>query len=329
MVWECFFVVFKAMSPVHIGYRQIGALKTTRYYITGRALWGAITNNLTRNLFERPLRDNYEEIGEIVRDYIRTSYFYPAISESELGTKEEWEDFKVNGFYVFIPKYTSDGIKIGPYHKEEFEQIFVRSFVSTAIDPRTRTSEEAGLHELEFINNKVIIDGKKLNVYWLGYLFVDLFDSKVLKNYEVSIKNEDNINILIIIEKNEKFEARLRESIDQLFVGGERNYGLGRLKQKEFLKIQKENYKIFNKFNIKLDNKDPIIEDIDFAISHIELTNTNILEEGEIEPIVGLEWSKKGSGQSVSDPIICIKTGSKIKKSNAYINHYGILKYLQ
>jgi len=72
-------LIFKAESPIHIGYKQIGNLKTTRYYIMGKQMWGAITANLTRELYGNPKSDEYKKVGDFVREHIKTTYFYPAI----------------------------------------------------------------------------------------------------------------------------------------------------------------------------------------------------------------------------------------------------------
>jgi hypothetical protein len=74
-MWNCYLTIFRAESPVHIGYRQIGVLKTTRYYITSRAMWGSITANLTRALFENPTSDNYRKVGEFVKKYGSNRWF--------------------------------------------------------------------------------------------------------------------------------------------------------------------------------------------------------------------------------------------------------------
>ncbi len=68
VTWKCYKIVFRAEAPIHIGYKQIGILKTTRYYITGRAIWGAITANLTRALYDQPSSEDYRKIGGIYKE---------------------------------------------------------------------------------------------------------------------------------------------------------------------------------------------------------------------------------------------------------------------
>ncbi len=305
MSWNCYLTIFRAESPIHIGYRQIGILKTTRYYITGRAMWGAITANLTRALFDSPNVNNYQELGDFVKKYIRTTYFFPAV---KIDANEELTDVIIDAendrYSVFLPNYVDDGLKFDKLSKEKFEQIFVGSFVSTALDATTKTAEEGSLHEFEFIKNRVKIGGKSLDVFWTGYLFVrENAESKNKKirvekceEKEVKVKRPDNSN-----EKN------LTEVINLTWIGGERNYGLGKLKLVEFVK---NDNCTFNKFKFESD-ENVIFRNLNFAISHVKLSGAEP-ELGEIEPLVGMEWSEKGAGQGLSRAEVCITPGSRV-----------------
>ena len=66
-------LVFQIKSPLHIGWRRIGNLMQTQYYVPGRSFWGAVTANLTRWLGET----NYRKIGEWVK---KTSPFWLFLS---------------------------------------------------------------------------------------------------------------------------------------------------------------------------------------------------------------------------------------------------------
>ncbi len=326
MSWNCYLTIFKAESPVHIGYKQIGLLKTTRYYITGRAMWGAITANLTRALFDSPDMNNYQKVGDFVKRYIKTTYFFPAIrgdAENNGELTDVFIDAENDRYSVFLPNYTNDGLKFGRLSKEEFEQIFIGSFVSTALDATTKTAEEGSLHEFEFIKNKVKIGGKSLDVFWVGYFFVK--------------EKEESENKKIRIEKCEEREVKVRRFdnnkeknlndvvVNLIYVGGERNYGLGKLKLVEFVKndVKNDDSIIFNKFKFE-SNEKVIFRNLDFAISHVKLDGVEP-KLGEIEPLVGLEWSDKGVGQKISDAEICATPGSKLKSGNFVLCDYGIL----
>jgi len=333
MTWNCYSTIFKTESPVHIGYKQIGILKTTRYYITGRAMWGAITANLTRALFNHPALEDYQAVGNFVRGNIRTTYFYPAIKKNE-AVSENWSEYEVNDYLVFLPKYTKEGINFGNKSKEWFEQRFVGSFVSTALESQTRTAEEGSLHEFEYIRNRINLSRKIIQVYWAGYLFVDVSNAKVKdvkkkKVYEVNISEEnDDLKITFKNKDAETYAFLKKDVLNMLFVGGERNYGFGKI-MLESPDFRLENQRLFGKFKLELDADEPVVE-IDTALVHLNLEDIELKEElkGEVEPVVGLEWSDKGAGQSISEAIICVTPGSEI--SGKYVlGEYGIIEALR
>ena len=313
MVWECYLTVFKAESPVHIGYRQIGILKTTRYYITGRAMWGAITANLTRVIYSKPTSREYQIVGDFVKENIRTTYFYPAINKNDVKDLV-WSRHEVNSYLVFMPRYTEDGIKFGEKYREEFEQVFIHSFVSTSIDKRKKSAEEDSLHEFEYIKNKIKIDNKIYDVYYIGYLFV----RENVENNGIKIEKCEDTGFMV---KNRNKGVDIRNVINTLWAGGERNYGFGKL---TLNKIEKRN-RIFGNLEFKIDVDDPIIKNLQVSISHLKLDRSFLMEFGEIEPLVGREWSDKGSGQKSSNAKICTVTGSVIRKGDFRIGYYGIL----
>jgi len=316
MAWNCYLTTFRAKSPIHIGYRQIEILKTTRYYITGRAMWGAITANLTRALFENPSPEDYRVVGNFVRKNIRTTYFYPAIKNTDIENPEEWSEIGVKDYLVFLPNYIN-GLKFGKILKEEFEQIFIGSFVSTALESTTKAAEEGSLHEFEFIRDKVKIGESIADVYWVGYLFIK---EDELEGIRIESCNEGDVAISMGTTKR-----HLRDTIAQLYVGGERNYGLGKV---ELVELQPENNLLFGKYNILLDKENPTIC-LDDApiIDHMILNGSETIKYGEIEPVVGLEWSDKGAGQEVSKAKICATPGSILPKMCLQIVDYGFLNF--
>jgi len=176
------------------------------------------------------------------------------------------------------------------------------------------------LHEFEFIKNKIKIGEKITDVYWIGYLFVKENAS------QDDIKTEKCDTEDIIISLDYKLDFRIKEVLKFIQVGGERNYGLGRLKLRELTK--NTNNKIFEKFDLKFNDENPILKNSDIAIAHVKLNGLE-LELGEIEPIVGLEWSDRGAGQKVSKAKICATPGSKLKSCNFILCNYGILKAIK
>ena len=337
MTWRCYLTIFKAESPIHIGYKQTGILKTTRYYITGRAMWGAITANLTRALFDNPAPEDYQAVGNFVRESIRTTYFYPAIKKNEASS--DLSEYEINDHFVFLPEYTDKGINFGNKSKEWFEQMFVGSFVSTALESQTKTAEEGSLHEFEYIQNKIRLnDGSKnpTQVYWVGYLFVNESKTKAKDNegkrvYEVDVIEEnDDLRIILKNEDVETYALLKKDILNLLFVGGERNYGFGKLTL-EPVGFRSENQKLFGKFKIELNVNEPVIEITSMVLAHLNLESIELEEtfRGEIEPVVGLEWSEGGAGHRISSAVVCAVPGSYVPVEECVLGEFGILRLME
>jgi hypothetical protein len=139
MEWEGYQISFRLLSPIHIGWRKSGNLQQTRPYITGRAMWGALTARLTREAGKA----TYEEVGRWVDERLAFTYLYPS-------TK-------------------ADQVTIWPWEEgwDEFAWTYLGSYVSTALEDGRR-GEDGSLHETEFISSRTR-DGKQ--VYLSGYIF--------------------------------------------------------------------------------------------------------------------------------------------------------------
>lgn len=103
-----------------------------------------------------------------------------------------------------------------------------------------------------------------------------------------------------------------------LFVGGERNYGLGKIRCVE----KKATDRIFGSLGFNI-NRDIEIQ-TNVAIGHVKVDEVK-MESGEIEPLVGLEWSEKGAGQKIGEALVCFTPGSKVSTGQLKLEHYGIL----
>lgn len=135
-------VVFKLLSPMHIGWRKIGNLQQTRYYVPGRTLWGALTARIARDCGNF----KYEETGKKVDKYLRFTYFYPSDNAEKIS---------------LLPWKSPD----------EFEWKYIRSYVNTALDfedNKEKRAKESSLHETEYISPRTR-DGNQ--VYLIGYIF--------------------------------------------------------------------------------------------------------------------------------------------------------------
>ncbi|MEN4006627.1 MAG: RAMP superfamily CRISPR-associated protein [Methanobacteriaceae archaeon] len=129
-MWKCYELKFKAKSPIHIGYgSRLGIINRTRYYIPGKTIWGAVTAILARKLMDNYNKELYEIVGDLVKENLIFSYFYPSREET-----------------VFYPNYTTEGFGFGSKDyekfvlaKEEFEKEFITSYISTALEKSSKT----------------------------------------------------------------------------------------------------------------------------------------------------------------------------------------------
>ena len=245
----------------------------------------------------------YKNVGDFVKKHMIFSYFYPLKDEN-----------------VLYPNYTDNGFGFGKKNnenflmsKEEFERDFITSYVSTAIDKSSKTAEENSLHEFELISP----------VKFIGYLFTDVKENENYNGEETSIfinkLKKDSIALKI---ENEKIQ--LFDSISNIQVGGERNYGFGWLELCEKKEINKPTLynpnMIVNLTDLSLEN------DIHIALAHVNTENLNLTDiRGDLEPLVGREWNSGGAGQKVSDAKICLTPGTKFNsKSKIKIGCYGL-----
>src|SRR5574341_188682 len=135
--WTPYLVIFKLLSPIHVGWRKIGNMQQTRPYVTGRALWGSLTACLVRE----GGGNDYKTMGEEVDKQLAYSYFYPSADKKECDFY--WDDW------------------------EEFSWKYLGSYVGTALQ-KGRGAENGSLHEIEFIA-PVTRDNKP--VHLVGYIF--------------------------------------------------------------------------------------------------------------------------------------------------------------
>lgn len=306
MIYE---LQFEAQSPIHIGYKKIGTLKTTRYYIPGKAMWGALTAHITRSLYENPFANHnnyYNDVGKFIKTSIKTTYFFPKVNDT-----------------TYYPHYTEDGLRYGGLSKSEFERDFIYSRVGTAIDT-TGTAEDRSLHETEYIRDTVTDDIKR--VHWVGYCIVEEKEAHGLKITELNDKD-----FYIGTESDER-KISFTDCILTLTVGGERNYGFGKL----HFKCMKKSDNIFG-FKISGDNN--LISRI--GLGHVKYEQDKDIEYcGDLEPVVGRDWSSndnghngnksnnknKGTGQKSTFCDVCFVPGTSFNKDIKFqISEFGIL----
>ncbi len=140
MNWQVYKVCFRLLTPLHIGASKVGNLQRTRPYLPGKALWGALTARLTRDV--PSFGGDYAKVGQQVNEQLALSYFYPAVS---------------------------DQVTLWPWDESgEFDWRYLGSYAGTALDYNQNSAQAGTLHETEYIA-PITRDGKI--VHLVGYLF--------------------------------------------------------------------------------------------------------------------------------------------------------------
>lgn len=303
MVYTCYKVKFKAEAPVFVGTTKIGLIQQTRRYIPGKTMWGAITANITRKLIDAGVMyssDLYRDIGKCVEDCIRTTYFYPTINND-----------------ILFPNYTKDGLKYGSLLENEFESMFIKSFVSTATMGNSGAAMDESLHETEYISNRIKYGGKlPEQIYWTGYMFIE---DCVNERYsmESSANNFEDIKI-----KHGKYSVKLSDALQQIYVGGDSRYGFGKL---TLLSDNVSGYvfgcEIDEKLKFNLSKGTPLF-------AHMKIQDDDIKDYfGAIEPLVGRVYNRKGFGRCLESNGIAFIPGTCFTGNvfNIEIEPFGIL----
>lgn len=319
-MWACYKVYLEAKAPIHIGYgAKLGIVDRTRYYIPAKNVWGALTNLIVKSVMENYNPEIYQEVGESLNKNIKFSYFYP--------TKYEKANEEIKILQVFAPCYTEEGLKFGVHKDKEkislerFERVFISSLVSTAIDKTSKSAEEESLHEIEFIKDRTKCGTEVKPPVFVGYFFVRDEPLKIkveTKEVEISLANSIEVNGV---------------KLNEMWVGGERNYGFGRVNV--FLeRFSNEEVDLFSSGMIVDTTKEQLTirgEEYITALSHINIENLGVkLIKGDIEPLIGREWSERGSGQKISQTArICVSPGSQfICDKEILIGNFGIWEEL-
>ena len=149
MSYTVYQIILRLHSPLHIGYREVGYLRRTRSYVSGRALRGALVNRVGRNQNIRGEEpgDPFRAVSKTFAQYLTFTYFYPA-----LKVKDKWE--------AQFPWEDEAG----------FRRRFLSSYASTALAYPHQTAAEGLLHEIEYLSPHTLDTGEP--VYLMGYLFV-------------------------------------------------------------------------------------------------------------------------------------------------------------
>lgn len=293
MAWESYKLVFRIKTPLHIGAgTNMGVIDQTRHYVPGKTIWGAVTAKIGKQFGLKKFKA-WNKLGEFIRENMIFTYMF--LQDDE----------------IFSPNYSENGFGYGMkdnqffISKEEFERRYITSFVSTAIE-ENKSAEEGSLHEIELISNRNKENGNKLKL--IGYVFINPKGASQEYSIEENTKLSDgNKNI------------DLFESIEDLQIGGERNYGFGKL-EIESPKIIEDTNDLFGicqidkeTLEINSDNKEIIMP------GHKQKGNCKAIR-GITEPFVAREIrSDQNQGRHQENHGVVYVPGSLMAKNNAKI----------
>lgn len=323
MSWKAYKVKVKSRGPTLIGHTNLGVINQSRYYIPAKNLWAMLTAYLTKCHINKSVCDwdlikkyarqkDYYHVGKEVDNHVKFSYFFPS-----------------NGEEVFYPNFSESGIKFGGSTKENFEKNFIGSFASTAIDRGSGTAlEDMGEDEKERKGSYHEVEYIKGSTTFIGYVFI-----------------HDNFKLNEEIVDKEKVKKILKMAFKYQGIGGERNYGFGSFEVLSVDEEEEKEIKLFDsKTKVKLDNEKITISNRNnshltaFSHLYIDTEKGKKLEKiqdlnGDLEPLVGKEWSDKksnqntaiGPGKHSSEAKVCLTPGTSFKsESEITIGEKGI-----
>jgi hypothetical protein len=248
MSWIQYRIVLRLISPMHIGWRKVGNLQQTRKYVTGKVFWASLTARLTRDMKRGNQNNAYSDIGEELQECFRFGYFYTALKKDDVGNIESVEDL-----IMYYP------------WEENFDYMFLDSYVSTAMDHKRGGSKEGTLHEVEFVSPR---SRKGQQVYLIGDIWVKEKISEKIEGWDTSL--------------------------GYLQLGGERSYGWGRV-EPVFDPV------ILCRVNRDVVERE--INRNERVLAHVVACTIQDELSGFIEPLVGWERDARRGGWTLTDRV--------------------------
>jgi hypothetical protein len=258
-------------------------------------LWGALSARITRIIGN----NDYVDISDKVKNYLRTTYFYPCFDAS--GDKPLLPFYEPYGLI-----YKIDCLSIPA---NVVERSLITSYASTAIDPSRLGAEEGSLHEIELFSHRTVCQiqengfsvNANSNVYLVGYIF---------ESHEIPAEIKDN----------------WLKALKEIQIGGERTYGFGHLFLEDITEMSSN---VFG-YKVLCESDEPEIE-LDSGKSVLAHAIIDNLHRGLAEPFVCRETDKKnarfGEKHSVE---ICWSPGSILSEDKTFkVTGFGLWDAIQ
>ncbi len=271
MSWHCFRLKYELHSPLHIGYHKVDNVQRTRYYILARNLWAAMTEQLTRSGFHT----NGAPEGDYqkIGEWIATHLAF--------GYFFVWEEDA-----PLIPHYDEKGLHYGKWSQYAFERRYLSSHVTTALDAATTSTEEGSLHEVESIVPLYKKEnGTSQRTQISGWVFLDEMAQALLGDKQ--------------------------KWLPEIWIGGERRYGFGRLRLVDFTEVER-----LNDYEVKKDGERPqvLVDKEKPLLAHTLIQHVE--GRGMIELLVGRETRRDSQrfGTELTRVQVCWMPGSVLSR---------------
>lgn len=209
MTWSLFRWVWQLEGPLYVGIPPAGSLNRTRLYVPARALWGALTAELSRREAQNGTEPQYQTVGEMLQKDYRFTYLFPA--EKVEATWRAWLPSYRDTLGLAWAREDQPEKAVGD---RRFRRRLLATRPGTSIDASTDAADDGSLRETECIEVRWRDDrGRDAGlVAMVGYAFIHTAKAK------------------------DKYPAGRRrlDGVDAIFVGGDTRYGLGRLHRVAF-----------------------------------------------------------------------------------------------
>jgi len=285
MTWLRVPLCLELVGPLHVGFlpnRPGAVLAQTRCYVPGKNLWGAVTATVTPWLYPTPRAGNFRDVGASIREQMVFSYFYLS-----------------DGQQLFTPDYGENGLQWGELEDRTFRSQFIGSQVSSAIG-EVGGAEQTSLHEIEFIRNYVGSPGKA--------------SRKVLLSGAVWVRKDASIAQSALTVRDGSVFLNEVDVFQEIVVGGERNYGFGRLRR---IPIPRQLEAIL--INLWPDNPGEVYKDEYFCLPAHVSYRKDLIFKGEIEMLAGREYPHNidgsgfhGAGKSITNAGYFFAPGTRL-----------------
>lgn len=287
MSWSLYRWAWKLEAPLSIGLPPSGSLNRCRLYAPARNLWGALTAELAQR--QATGFPAYDEVGKTVRENMRFTYLFPAEATDR-------------GWRAWLPRYQDrDGLvwqREGdandhrPIPDRGLRQWLLLARPGTAIDHASATAAEGTLRETECIGHhwRGPTTGEAKSVALVGY---------------------------VLMREGADLNGALQK-IDELFLGGDARYGLGRVRRVAWDSASE----VFGD-TVDLAGQEPSLR-ADRVLAHAQSSADGAMV-GQLEVLGG--WDRaKGSGLEPLAPVPLWAPGSRAVNGKVlwYVKESGL-----